>query len=66
MLQMTLHLSRSSPLWTFQLLGFEKIRLQKKRPTYFFLSRVQIKSWAGEALETVNCFFLKRRLIGAC
>jgi hypothetical protein len=31
------------------------------------LSRVQMKSWAGEALETVNCYvFLKRRLIGAC
>jgi hypothetical protein len=28
--------------------------------------RVQIKSWAGKALETVNyCAFLKRRLIGA-
>jgi hypothetical protein len=25
------------------------------------------ESWAGEALETVNCCaFLKRRLIGAC
>jgi hypothetical protein len=31
------------------------------------LSRVQMKSWAREALETVNrCAFLKRRLIGAC
>jgi hypothetical protein len=31
------------------------------------ISRVQIKSWAGKALETVNCCaFLKRRLIGAC
>jgi hypothetical protein len=31
-----------------------------------FLSRVQMKSWAGKALETVNCCaFLKRRLIGA-
>jgi hypothetical protein len=31
------------------------------------LSRVQMKSWAGKALETVNCCaFLKRRLIGAC
>jgi hypothetical protein len=29
------------------------------------LSRVQMKSWAGKALETVNCCdFLKRRLIG--
>jgi hypothetical protein len=28
--------------------------------------RVQMKSWAGKALETVNCCaFLKRRLIGA-
>jgi hypothetical protein len=32
-----------------------------------FISRVQMKSWAGKALETVNCCaFLKRRLIGAC
>jgi hypothetical protein len=33
------------------------------------LSRVQMKSWAGKALdmETVNCCaFLKHRLIGAC
>jgi hypothetical protein len=31
------------------------------------ISRVQMKSWAGKALETVNCCaFLKRRLIGAC
>jgi hypothetical protein len=30
------------------------------------ISGVQMKSWAGEALETVNCCaFLKRRLIGA-
>jgi hypothetical protein len=30
-------------------------------------SRVQMKSWAGKALETVNCCaFLERRLIGAC
>jgi hypothetical protein len=29
------------------------------------ISRVQMKSWAGKALETVNCCtFLKRRLIG--
>jgi hypothetical protein len=32
MSQMTLHLTRSSHLWTFQLLGFEafQVRLQKK------------------------------------
>jgi hypothetical protein len=31
------------------------------------ISSVQMKSWAGKALETVNCYaFLKRRLIGAC
>jgi hypothetical protein len=31
------------------------------------ISRVQMKPWAGEALETVNCCaFLKRRLIGVC
>jgi hypothetical protein len=31
------------------------------------LPRVQMKSWAGKTLETVNCCaFLKRRLIGAC
>jgi hypothetical protein len=29
-------------------------------------TRVQMKSWAGKALETVNCCaFLKRTLIGA-
>jgi hypothetical protein len=33
----------------------------------FAISRVQMKSWAAKALETVNCCaFLKRRLIGAC
>jgi hypothetical protein len=38
-----------------------------KRAFDFFISRVQMKSWAREALETVNCCaFLKRRLIGAC
>jgi hypothetical protein len=32
---------------------------------YLIISRVQMKSWAGTALETVNCFaFLKRKLIG--
>jgi hypothetical protein len=31
------------------------------------ISSVQMKSWAGKALETVNCCaFLKRRFIGAC
>jgi hypothetical protein len=32
LLSMTLHLTRSSRLWTFQLLGFEvfQVRLQKK------------------------------------
>jgi hypothetical protein len=31
------------------------------------ISRIQMKSWARKALETVNCYaFLKRRLIGAC
>jgi hypothetical protein len=32
MLHMTLHLTRSSRLWTFQFLGFEEfqVRLQKK------------------------------------
>jgi hypothetical protein len=30
------------------------------------ISRVQMKSWAGKALETVNCYaFLQRKLIGA-
>jgi hypothetical protein len=46
------------------------IRGSLKRKIKFFMliiSRVQIKSWAGKALETVNCCdFLKRRLIGAC
>jgi hypothetical protein len=29
--------------------------------------KYQMKSWAGKALETVNCCgFLKRRLIRAC
>jgi hypothetical protein len=32
-----------------------------------FVSGVQMKSWAGKALEIVNCCgFLNRRLIGAC
>jgi hypothetical protein len=36
-------------------------------PRAIFISRVQMKFWAGEALETVNCCAsLKRRLIGAC
>jgi metal-responsive CopG/Arc/MetJ family transcriptional regulator len=36
-------------------------------PNILSISRVQMKSWAGQALETVNCCaFLKRRLIGAC
>jgi hypothetical protein len=36
MLQMTVHLTRSSCLWTFQLLGFEvfQVRLQKKCHCY--------------------------------
>jgi hypothetical protein len=34
---------------------------------YYKISRVQMKSWVGKALETVNCCtFLKRRLIGVC
>jgi hypothetical protein len=38
MLQMTLHLTRSSRLWTFQFLGFEvfQIRLQKKHFNRFY------------------------------
>jgi hypothetical protein len=48
------------------------IRLAEKKKTKILLvitylvSRAQMKSWAGKALETVNCCtFLKRRLIGA-
>jgi hypothetical protein len=34
---------------------------------HYIISRIQMKSRAGEALETVNCCaFLKRRLTGAC
>jgi hypothetical protein len=34
-------------------------------PKILVVLRVQLKSWAGKALETVNsCAFLKRRLIG--
>jgi hypothetical protein len=34
--------------------------------TYPKLCKIMI-SWAGKALETVNCYaFLKRRLTGAC
>jgi hypothetical protein len=42
MLQMTLHLTRSSRLWTFQLLGFEvvQVRLQKK-PLQLFSIEIQ-------------------------
>jgi hypothetical protein len=38
--QMTLHLTRLSRLWTFQLLGFEvfQVRLQKKGTATFFIS----------------------------
>jgi hypothetical protein len=33
----------------------------------FLISRVQMKSWAGKALESFNCCaFLKHRIIGAC
>jgi hypothetical protein len=52
---------------------YKIITLQRNDKTFFCtrifanLSRVQMKSWAGKALETVNCCaFLKRRLIGAC
>jgi hypothetical protein len=39
----------------------------QKNTTTKKISRVQMKSWTGKALETVNCCaFLKRRLIGAC
>jgi hypothetical protein len=40
---------------------------QKKCEKEEIVSAVQMKSWAGKALETVNCCaFLKRRLIVAC
>jgi hypothetical protein len=46
-------------------LNFLKARGQMEQ--IFFVSRVQMKSWAGKALEIVNCCaFLKGRLIGAC
>jgi hypothetical protein len=48
----------------------EKVQRRASRTTLKqiqLISRVQMKSWAGKALETVNCCaFLKRRLIGAC
>jgi hypothetical protein len=39
MLQMTLHLTGSSRLWTFHLLGFEafQVRLQKKTTSTVFI-----------------------------
>jgi hypothetical protein len=40
---------------------------QQEQNKWQILSRVQMKSWAGEAWETVNCCaFLKSRLIGVC
>jgi hypothetical protein len=35
MLQMTLHLTRSSRLWTFQLLGFEVSQTSYKKKKHF-------------------------------
>jgi hypothetical protein len=40
-------------------------KFKEKKTTGF--NKIQIKSWTGKALETVNCCaFLKRRLSGAC
>jgi hypothetical protein len=56
MLQMTLHLTRSSRLWTFQLLRFEvfQVRLQKKAT-----STVSIKIHKGAIFDClkVKVFF---------
>jgi hypothetical protein len=42
-------------------------RMRSEKDKCSLISRVQMKSWAGKVLETVNCCaFLKRRLIGAC
>jgi hypothetical protein len=49
-------------LYYHQLIQTHQLRYLSKNKTVL---RVQIKSWAGKALETVNCrAFLKRRLIG--
>jgi hypothetical protein len=43
------------------------VKTLQKAHCILFCKFYQMKSWAGEALETVNCFaFLKRRLVGAC
>jgi hypothetical protein len=49
--------------------GFENYKtiLINNHPYIILVSRVQMKSWAGKALETVNCCaFLKSKLIGVC
>jgi hypothetical protein len=61
MLQMTLHLTRSSRLWTFQLLGFEvfQVRLQKK-----VTSMVSIEIHKGaifDRLKLISFSFFQKR-----
>jgi hypothetical protein len=53
MLQMTLHLTRSSSLWAFQLLGFEvfQVRLEKKKPLQPFLERYLLKGAIFDRLK---------------
>jgi hypothetical protein len=55
-------------LKTLRFCIFSKISISKNfRELNENVSSVQMKSWVGKALETVNCCaFLKRRLIGAC
>jgi hypothetical protein len=51
MLQMTLHLSRSSRLWTFQLLGFDVFKFgYKKKAT----STVSIEIHKGAILDRLK------------
>jgi hypothetical protein len=55
MLQMTLHLIRSSRLWTFQLLGREmfQVRLQKSHFNRFY------REYINQILDTSSRFILQ-------
>jgi hypothetical protein len=55
MVPMTLHLTRSSRLWTFQLLGFKvfQVRLQKKKT----ISTVSIEIHKGAILDPLKIIF---------
>jgi hypothetical protein len=46
---------------------YKKMCFQTNYRYLIEISCVQMKSWAGKALETVNCCaFLERKVIGAC